>query len=185
MWSSVCPGLANRFLPVSAAESTARARWVGLEEAMPARGKVLPVGAARVEGGEADVRQSANPTPRCPHWQVHRVLLLFLACFPSEPQFYHPSPYFGGSDGKEPACNQETQVRSLGRGRYPPPLPAPEGNGNSLQYSCLENPMDRGAWGRAPVLGEPRVSCLNPGKTSRDLLQHVSRPESPPMAREQ
>src|SRR5574339_303330 len=32
---------------------------------------------------------------------------------------------------------------------------------------------------------EPRVSCLNPGKTSRDLLQHVSRPESPPMAREQ
>ena len=32
---------------------------------------------------------------------------------------------------------------------------------------------------------EPRVSCLNPGKTSRDLLQHVSRPESPTMAREQ
>ena len=30
-----------------------------------------------------------------------------------------------------------------------------------------------------------RVSCLNPGKTSRDLLQHVSRPDSPPMAREQ
>ena len=32
---------------------------------------------------------------------------------------------------------------------------------------------------------EPRVSCLNPGKTSRDLLQHVSRPESPTVAREQ
>ena len=27
-----------------------------------------------------------------------------------------------------------------------------EGNGNPLQYSCLENPMDRGAW-RATVLG--------------------------------
>ena len=27
-----------------------------------------------------------------------------------------------------------------------------EGNGNSIQYSCLENPMDRGAW-RAPVHG--------------------------------
>src|SRR5574340_555872 len=26
---------------------------------------------------------------------------------------------------------------------------------------------------------EPRVSCLNPRKTSRDLLQHVSRPHSP------
>ena len=32
---------------------------------------------------------------------------------------------------------------------------------------------------------EPRVSCLNPGKTSRDLLHHVSRPDSPTMAREQ
>src|SRR5574342_960472 len=32
---------------------------------------------------------------------------------------------------------------------------------------------------------EPRVSCLNPGKTSRALLQHVSRPDSPTMTREQ
>ena len=31
----------------------------------------------------------------------------------------------------------------------------------------------------------PRVSCLNPGKTSRDLLQHVSRPDSPTRTREQ
>ena len=30
-----------------------------------------------------------------------------------------------------------------------------EGNGNPLQYSCLENPMDRGAW-RAAVLGVPK-----------------------------
>ena len=36
---------------------------------------------------------------------------------------------------------QETQVQFLGLGRYPG-----EGNGNPLQYSCLENPMDRGAW---------------------------------------
>ena len=35
---------------------------------------------------------------------------------------------------------QETWVRSLG---WEDPL---EGNGNPLQYSCLENPMDRGAW---------------------------------------
>src|SRR5574337_2177554 len=32
---------------------------------------------------------------------------------------------------------------------------------------------------------EPRVSCLNPGKTSREFPQHVSRPDSPTMAREQ
>ena len=35
---------------------------------------------------------------------------------------------------------QETQVWSLGQGRSPR-----EGNGNQLQYSCLENSMDRGA----------------------------------------
>ena len=37
---------------------------------------------------------------------------------------------------------QETQVPSLGREDRSPG----EGNGNPLQYSCLENPMDRGAW---------------------------------------
>ena len=36
---------------------------------------------------------------------------------------------------------QETRVRSLGRED-----PLETGNGNQLQYSCLENPMDRGAW---------------------------------------
>ena len=35
---------------------------------------------------------------------------------------------------------QETQVQSLGWEN------SGEGNGSSLQYSCLENPMDRGAW---------------------------------------
>ena len=36
---------------------------------------------------------------------------------------------------------QEMQIQSPGAGRCPG-----EGNGNPLQYSCLENPMDRGAW---------------------------------------
>ena len=36
---------------------------------------------------------------------------------------------------------QETQVQSLGQEDSPG-----AGNGNPLQYSCLENPMDRGAW---------------------------------------
>ena len=36
---------------------------------------------------------------------------------------------------------QETWVQSLGLGRSPG-----EGNGNPLQYSCLENSMDSGAW---------------------------------------
>ena len=47
----------------------------------------------------------------------------------------------GGSDGKESACSAEHPGSIPGSGRSPG-----EGNGNLLQYSCLENPMDRGAW---------------------------------------
>jgi len=47
----------------------------------------------------------------------------------------------GGSEVKASACNAG-DVGSIPRsGRSPR-----EGNGNPLQYSCLENPMDGGAW---------------------------------------
>ena len=45
----------------------------------------------------------------------------------------------GSSDGKVSACNTEDQDSIPGLGRSPG-----EGNGNPLQYSCLENPMGRG-----------------------------------------
>ena len=48
----------------------------------------------------------------------------------------------GGSDGKESACNAGEPGSIPGLGRFPG-----EGNGKPLQYSCLENPMDREAWG--------------------------------------
>ena len=53
----------------------------------------------------------------------------------------------GDSDGKESACNVGDLGLIPGLGRSPG-----EGTGNLLQYSCLENPMDRGAW-RARVHG--------------------------------
>ena len=58
------------------------------------------------------------------------------------------SPGFaGGSDGKESACNTGDP------GSIPGPGTSPwEGNGNPLQYSRLENSMDRGAW-QATVYG--------------------------------
>ena len=46
----------------------------------------------------------------------------------------------GGSDGKASACNEGDPGSIPGLGRS-----AGEGNGNPLQHSCLENPMDRGA----------------------------------------
>ena len=47
----------------------------------------------------------------------------------------------GGSDSKVSACNEGDLGLIPGLGRSPE-----EGNGNPLQYSCLENPMDGGAW---------------------------------------
>ena len=46
-----------------------------------------------------------------------------------------------GSDGKESACSVGDLGLIPGLGR-----PPGEGNGSPLQYSCLENSTDRGAW---------------------------------------
>ena len=43
--------------------------------------------------------------------------------------------------GKEPVCKVEGTGSIPGLGRS-----SGKGNGNPLQYSCLENPMDRAAW---------------------------------------
>ena len=53
----------------------------------------------------------------------------------------HPKGFPGGSDGKESACNSGEQGSIPESGRY-----LGEGNVNLLQYSCVENSMDRGAW---------------------------------------
>ena len=47
----------------------------------------------------------------------------------------------GGSEVKASACNAGDLGSIPGLGRSPG-----EGNGNPFQYSCLENPIDRGAW---------------------------------------
>ena len=65
--------------------------------------------------------------------------LLFLPLFP------------GGSDGKESACNAGDQGLIPGLGISPG-----EENGNALQYSCLENPMDGEAWW-ATIMESQRV----------------------------
>ena len=55
--------------------------------------------------------------------------------------FFFKLDFPGGSDGKASAYNARDLGSIPGSGRSPG-----EGNGNPLQYSCLENPMDRGAW---------------------------------------
>ena len=54
---------------------------------------------------------------------------------------YTTEGFPGGSNGKESAYNARDPGSIPGSRRSPG-----EGNGNPLQYSCLENSMDRGAW---------------------------------------
>ena len=70
--------------------------------------------------------------------------------------------FIGGSAVKNPPAiaGDAGNAGSIpGLGRSPG-----EGNGNALQYSCLENPMDRGAWGAAvyKVVESDTTEC--PGK---------------------
>ena len=67
-------------------------------------------------------------------------------CFHCFPIYGFP----GGSEGKASACKVGDLGSIPGLGRSPG-----EGNGNPLQYSCLENPLDRGAW-RATVQRVPK-----------------------------
>ena len=55
--------------------------------------------------------------------------------------FFLIESFPGGSDGKASVYNEGDLGSIPGLGRSPG-----EGNANPLQYYCLENPMDRGAW---------------------------------------
>ena len=76
----------------------------------------------------------ANSPPRPPIGRGFPVNQLRL---PSPSKWGFP----GGSDGKDSARNAGDPGSTPGLGRSPG-----EGKGYPLQYSCLENPMDRAAW---------------------------------------
>ena len=95
-----------------------------------------------------------------------------------------------GSDGKEPACNGGDMGSISGLGRSPG-----GGYGNPLHYSCLENPMDRGAW-QATVHGvsesgmtEQRSTVALQGEFQAFILPPivhpptVHQPSMPPLSR--
>ena len=97
----------------------------------------------------------------------------------------------GGSDGKESACNAGDPGLIPGSGKYPG-----EENGNPLKYSCLESPMDGGAWwalvhGVAKSQARLNDQHFHPlqsrlqsrtasvtGKVSQHLLAHLQRRET-------
>ena len=116
-------------------EGAARAREAGL--APPgARGQAVDlVGCPQPERG-------AGMAPTC--WESNNGLARGQEPNPalSKLNTVAVNPGFpGGSDGKESACSAGDPGSIPGLGRSPG-----EGNGNPLQYPCLENPMDGGAW---------------------------------------
>ena len=74
-------------------------------------------------------------------------MLYFIVVFLNHGKIHIPRSFPGGSDEKESACNAGDLGSIPGLERSPG-----ERNGNPLQYSCLGNSMDRGAW-RAIVYG--------------------------------
>ena len=74
----------------------------------------------------------------------------------------------GGSDGKASVYNVGDPGLSPGLGRSPG-----EGNGNPLQYYCLENPMDRGAW-QAAVYGVAKSWTQLSDFTSLDFTSRIA-----------
>ena len=75
----------------------------------------------------------------CPKWEGN----------PKRRGYMYTYGFPGGVSGKEPTCQCRRHKRDMGL--IPGPGRSPGGeHGNPLQYSCLENPMDRGAW-RAAV----------------------------------
>ena len=93
----------------------------------------------------------ADKDVTCSQWKEVTVSRMYMASeftFSKQDKWGEKSlddlPSRGSSFFKESACNAGNtgDVRSIpGSGRSPG-----EGNGNSLQYSCLKNIMDRGAW---------------------------------------
>ena len=77
-----------------------------------------------------------------------------------------PKGFPGGSEVKASACNIGDLGSIPGSGRSPG-----EGNGSPLQYSCLENPMDRGSW-QATVHGVAKSWTQLSDFTSLHFIQH-------------
>ena len=92
---------------------------------------------------------------------IHASLIEYLTKYAAKEQLKLPR----GSDDKESACNVEDPGSIPGLGRYPE-----KGNGNPLQYSCLENSMDGGAW-QATVHGVAK------SQTRLSVHHHTEKPE--------
>ena len=88
--------------------------------------------------------------------------MVTLLIVSKEPPYHSLVDFPSGSAGQESACNAGDLGLIPGLGR------SGEGRGNPLQYSCLENPMGRGAW-RAAVHGVTELATTEQLSTAHDV----------------
>ena len=102
------------------------------------------------------VSPTLSPQPSCPQ-SLRRGCMVFIRIFASytiphnKLSVCFKQGFSGGSDGKESSCNAGDPCSIPRSGGSPG-----EDHGNPLQYSCLENPTDRGVW-QATVHRSQRV----------------------------
>ena len=87
----------------------------------------------------SDIKGICHPSVVSLSWHCGKLVSSLLGCFVDSLNLTWSFP--GGSDGKESACNAGNLGLIPGFGRC-----LGERNGYPLQYSCLENSMDRRAW---------------------------------------
>ena len=97
-----------------------------------------------VEGWQLKAEQGRGTPGLVREWKRRTEAVLGSVC--NCPGFWGASQ--GGSEGKESTCIAGDPGSIPGLGRSPG-----EGNGNPLQYSCLENFLDRGAWWAIQSMG--------------------------------
>ena len=91
------------------------------------------------------IHRECAPTVQAPWFSPSDLLWVEQAGASAEPKYLSLWDSPGGTSGKEPACQRRLDIGDSGS--LPGSGRSPGGKyGNPLQYSCLENPMDRGAW---------------------------------------
>ena len=109
-----------------------------------------------------------HPLPYCTPGNRPYFCSLSLTCHMISSISYDMG-FRGGSEGKASACDEGDPGLIPGSGRSPG-----EGNGNPLQYACLENPTDRGVWW-ATVHGVAKSQT----RTSAQVVTSTRKPPSP------
>ena len=146
----VTPWIAARQASLSITNSRSSPRLTSIESVMPSSHLILCHPLLLMPPIPPSIRVFSNESALHMRWPKYWSFSFSIIPSKSILEFFYllnTMSFPDGSDGKESACNAGDLGLIPGSGRSPG-----DGNGNPLQFSCLEKPMDRGVW-RAIILG--------------------------------